>query len=332
VLGAWANLSTDKGLRLFNPFRDLPAVAVLLLQAFGDEMALESAASARALRLVSRFPFLSWMWLGADAWFDSDLVGFVWLDDGRIVGNADIAPAASGRQWILSNVAVEPQYRGRGIATALVRACIGYASREGASTVLLQVWTRNEAARRLYEKEGFRPLSSVARLVRQAEPALALPAAQCPEGWQWRDCQASDVHRLSRVAGAMLPYEAQAVRPLSVAAFDITLGERWRRLGRIAGRPWQARQRVLIQGEGVLGGLALQRTAGTWRLVAVLPQVEAPLAAECLAVEAVRLSGLAGGSAVICDVPDHLGGYRRALEAAGFAYQDSLMQMSLTLS
>jgi hypothetical protein len=54
--------------------------------------------------------------------------------------------------------------------------------------------------------------------------------------------------------------------------------------------------------------------------------------AACFAAEAVELARQAGTHRVICDVPDHLDDYGRALQAAGFRLGDSLVQMSLALS
>jgi hypothetical protein len=244
---------------------------------------------------------------------------------------------------VLSNVAVDPEYRGRGIATALVHACLDHARRDattygsGTPTVLLQVWAANEPARRLYEKEGFRPLSSVGRLVLEpdgASPSLPVP---CPEGWHWRDSDGNDAYLLSSAAAAMLPYEAQAVRTVSTSAFYMGTGEWLRRAARAVSRQGQrgdarARQRVLLKDKAVRGGLALKRGGSVWRLVAILPQPPDQPIAECLAAEAVELARQAGDHPVICDVPDHLQDYSRALQAAGFRLSDSLVQMSLALS
>ena len=50
------------------------------------------------------------------------LDGFVWTEDGRIVGNVTLTREDQARPiWIVSNVAVHPSYRRRGIARALMQ-------------------------------------------------------------------------------------------------------------------------------------------------------------------------------------------------------------------
>jgi [ribosomal protein S18]-alanine N-acetyltransferase len=59
-------------------------------------------------------------------------------------------------EWEIENVVVEEGFRRRGIAGELVRAVIAEARSAGGSSVLLEVRESNLAARRLYEKCGFR--------------------------------------------------------------------------------------------------------------------------------------------------------------------------------
>jgi ribosomal-protein-alanine N-acetyltransferase len=55
----------------------------------------------------------------------------------------------------INNVAIRPQYRGRGIGTALLHHVLAEARRLGARRATLEVRASNEAARRLYERLGF---------------------------------------------------------------------------------------------------------------------------------------------------------------------------------
>ena len=58
----------------------------------------------------------------------------------------------------VTNIAVDPAYRRRGIALTLLKALLTSAREEGASRVLLEVRVSNDAAIGLYEKAGFRRL------------------------------------------------------------------------------------------------------------------------------------------------------------------------------
>jgi ribosomal-protein-alanine N-acetyltransferase len=55
----------------------------------------------------------------------------------------------------INNVAVLPQYRGRGMGSAVLRHVLDEARRLGAARATLEVRASNEGARRLYERLGF---------------------------------------------------------------------------------------------------------------------------------------------------------------------------------
>ena len=55
----------------------------------------------------------------------------------------------------INNIALRPQYRGRGYGTALMDHVLAEAKRLGAKRATLEVRTGNTGARRLYERLGF---------------------------------------------------------------------------------------------------------------------------------------------------------------------------------
>jgi ribosomal protein S18 acetylase RimI-like enzyme len=59
----------------------------------------------------------------------------------------------------LESLALLPEARGSGIGRSLLEAARREASRRGASTIGLIVMEGNDAARRFYEREGFRPFA-----------------------------------------------------------------------------------------------------------------------------------------------------------------------------
>lgn len=133
--------------------------------------------------------------------------GFVWEEDGRVVGNASLLTVNGfPERWVLANVAVGPGYRRRGIGRQMVEAAIDQALRRGATTLYLQVERDNGPARLLYQQFGFEDLTtrttwrrpagapaesasprSVIRPRRRAEWARQweLAAAVFPEGLFW---------------------------------------------------------------------------------------------------------------------------------------------------
>jgi [ribosomal protein S18]-alanine N-acetyltransferase len=63
----------------------------------------------------------------------------------------------------LESIAVDPPYRGRGVAQALLNATIARLRSQAASTLRLMVGTANESALRFYQRFGFIRVRKVAR-------------------------------------------------------------------------------------------------------------------------------------------------------------------------
>ena len=69
------------------------------------------------------------------------------------------AKAAAG-EWEIENIVIATEFMRQGIAGRLLRALIEYIAPGTASRILLEVRESNHAARRLYEKHGFREVGS----------------------------------------------------------------------------------------------------------------------------------------------------------------------------
>ena len=87
----------------------------------------------------------------------SDAVQFVALDQGHVVGWADIFPrwAHAVTHCGSLGMGVLPTHRGQGIGKRLLQACIGKAWSKGITRIELEVRADNERAIRLYERMGF---------------------------------------------------------------------------------------------------------------------------------------------------------------------------------
>jgi ribosomal-protein-alanine N-acetyltransferase len=72
---------------------------------------------------------------------------------GRVAGYAGMTVVVG--EGYIANIAVHPEFRRRGCATALLGALCGYAEKNGLELLTLEVRSGNAAAIKIYEKAGF---------------------------------------------------------------------------------------------------------------------------------------------------------------------------------
>ena len=118
-LGNATALTTNPHVRQIDPWRDGRAVANLLESAFRDEIIDDTGQRLiNALRNYAMF----------DAFAFGFGTGFVWIEDGQVIGNASAQKNYTRRNtWVIGNVATAPEHRNRGIGRAVVEACVSYA-------------------------------------------------------------------------------------------------------------------------------------------------------------------------------------------------------------
>jgi len=153
------NVATT-GIRPVNLRTDLASIADLVELCFGPTMTEAGRAAVREMRMVSQSGWLTLALYGADRVLGGLEQGFVWIEEGRIVGNVSVSPAnyprSEGVGYLVANVAVHPDYRRQGIAQSLVRAALELVKQKGGNFAVLQVEASNEVAYRLYTRLGFR--------------------------------------------------------------------------------------------------------------------------------------------------------------------------------
>jgi [ribosomal protein S18]-alanine N-acetyltransferase len=79
---------------------------------------------------------------------------FVAEEEGKVAGYMGYWEVPQEAHII--NLAVAPAFRGRGVGQKMMEYCLSYARKKGAQLATLEVREGNEAARRMYEKCGFR--------------------------------------------------------------------------------------------------------------------------------------------------------------------------------
>jgi len=254
VVGAALRRSATEGLRPFDPARDVGQVSALLRDAFREELSAEELVMLREMGALRYAAPLLWVMSQISPEFQANFGGFVWVEGGRVVGNASLTSAdEDGRHWVISNVAVAPEYRRRGIAYELMRAAIKAARERGGHAVTLQVRADNVAAQSLYQKLGFVRLESTAYLwLERVTPvptaSLRGTTSECPPGlagaagqYRLQPWDRTGSHKAYELALSLAPAALKRMRPLRRESFDLPpqhpallwlLGLAWGRISR----------------------------------------------------------------------------------------------------
>lgn len=137
--------------------RDLRIVADLIESSFGLQNDVDGQAFLKQMRQAAR---ASGFFTEAEFWpapMPMTPPGFVWDENGMILGNVSIIPFNHHGQRVnlIANVAVMPTYRRKGIARALTQYAIEYLHKQKQYTIWLQVNQNNSGALDLYRGLGF---------------------------------------------------------------------------------------------------------------------------------------------------------------------------------
>jgi len=162
--------SARRGIRPVEPRRDMAALAGLIERAFSERLDASGRRMIHGMKLFAKAGRIGWF---VGRWFLPPAAypqGFVWEENGTVVGNASLLPVRGFQQrWVMANVVVKPEYQRRGIARALVLASINLVRRCGGRRIMLQVDRDNQGARTLYENLDFKTLSTRATWVRKGD-------------------------------------------------------------------------------------------------------------------------------------------------------------------
>lgn len=164
---------TETGIRPFDIGRDLRPVAELISRAFAQELDSRGTAALREMRVMGYMGGLIRLLNRSTGDFGDIINGYVWVEDGQIVGNVTIQRSdGHGDRCQIANVAVAKQYRGRGIAGNLLLHALEHIEQSGARWAVLQVYENNKIARTLYQHIGFENLGGTVELRLDRAPSL----------------------------------------------------------------------------------------------------------------------------------------------------------------
>lgn len=183
------------GPRPINLNKDIPQVVELLELAFGETLDSEGR------RIFNNTPHVqpAFLWR-LNPVYTRLAPGYVWENNGRIIGNVTLLPTKTAGRYLIANVAVHPNYRRQGIARILMGSVLDMVRARHGKTILLQVVKENDTAIALYHSLGFTRLgnvtswlSSVARL-REIEPTMgeSWPTIRPLPGSRWREAYQLD--------------------------------------------------------------------------------------------------------------------------------------------
>ncbi len=138
--------------------QDVPQITQLVELCFSAVLDFSSRKALRDVRWIAERGGAAWTLsriiggVSPDEW----AFGSVWEEEGKIVGNATLTHRApENGAWLISNVAVHPNFRRKGIARDLAKHAMDVIRAEGGRTIYLQVDAVNESAVRIYRELGF---------------------------------------------------------------------------------------------------------------------------------------------------------------------------------
>lgn len=174
-------LKSKEGVRPINIATDLGQLADLIEQAFRHTMDASGKAAIQEMRHLSKIGGGLRLLGGVNNFAQGIGLGFVWVENHQIIGNVSIYPADlppdMGKTYIIANVAVYSDCRGKGIATRLMETSLQHIHDRGGRRVLLQVDMDNSIAHHLYHKLGFRDERAWIQWRRRGMYAPPLPYA-----------------------------------------------------------------------------------------------------------------------------------------------------------
>jgi len=187
-----ARAEQHANLRPLSILRDLPAVADLIELCFSSTMDNDGRRYVQDMRRAGNDnSFLQWANRAAES-TSLPLTGYVWEENGKVVGNASLVPFRNHKQrvYLIANVAVHPDHRRKGIARALTERAIKHSLEKKINNIWLHVRDDNSSAINLYTKLGF--VERARRTSWQANTDMYAPslksditvAKQRPRDWQ----------------------------------------------------------------------------------------------------------------------------------------------------
>jgi ribosomal protein S18 acetylase RimI-like enzyme len=316
-----------------NPARDLGELADLIEVAFAADLEAGGRSAVDEIRSLQWMGPLTGLVGRLSGLFRDVFIGYVWVEGGHVVGNVTISRSRDyPGEWTISNVAVYPEFRRRGIARRLMEAAIEHILDQDSEWITLQVRSDNAAAKALYESMGFESLQTFSEMhalsLRRPSDLTTVDGFQVVFPTKRLRDQLFALERLS-VCGSI-----RKVRPLREG--DITA--RWSpelvdRLGELFRGEW-SRRRYLVGEDGAVVAavhLGMILGGGTQRATFLLHPDYRGSVEDWLVLILLWLRKRWIRGAVVARVPVELARLIERLQDAGFKRVRVLDVMGLSL-
>lgn len=300
---------------------DVAQVTALLAAAFPEDFPTTRARRAmqRALSLQARL--LHGPWQRVATALTGPFAVFVAEHEETVIG----CVAVSGALPVISNLAVHPAHRRRGVGRALLAAAEAFAAAHGAERVLLDVRADNEAAVALYATAGYRVFHRYTAFERAATGA-AIPL---PEGYRLRPARAHYAGACSAIAAHALPAGLRALAPSLCRRYT---GGPPAVLERLLGGA-RVYRRVLLRQGRVTGFVLAHAVAGHYlgRIAYPLLPPEAAAALPGMLAAAAAFIADSGCPLARLDLSDERRDQQSTAEAHGWRRAAAFLQMDKSL-
>jgi len=110
------------------------------------------------------------------------LRGFVWEDKGAVVGIATAQKLDTTQTWLIGAVGLLPEYRGKSLASKMLRATLDLVQSRGGKRVRLGMFATNHPARALYDRMGFEEYDGSIGFTMEPQKVVAPPVL--PDGYE----------------------------------------------------------------------------------------------------------------------------------------------------
>jgi ribosomal protein S18 acetylase RimI-like enzyme len=144
-------------IRPFDVSRDMEPVADLVEKCFAGSLDHDGRQYINKMRSAARSKTLLKMASVNPGMAGMPFSGFVWEEDGTLIGNVSLIPYTynNQRMYLIANVAVHPYHRLKGVARSLTAKAMDFAQKNGSPGVWLHVREENDPALNLYRSIGF---------------------------------------------------------------------------------------------------------------------------------------------------------------------------------